>query len=67
VKGCRPSRAWLEVWALRTGSTDERILRRILSVTTDMESAKPRSASLSTMTDARMVRLPFKDSLRSAS
>jgi hypothetical protein len=67
VKGCRPTQAWLEVWSLRTGSTDERVLRRTLSITTDMESAKPWSTSLSTMTDVRMVKLPFKYSLRPAS
>jgi hypothetical protein len=67
VKGRRPSRAWLRVWSLRTGSTDESVLRKTLDVTTDMESAKPWSAALSTMTDAHMVKLPFKSSLRPAS
>jgi hypothetical protein len=68
VKGRRPSRAWLiKVWSRRKGSTDESVLRKTLVVTTDMESAKPWSAALSKMTDAQMVKLPFKSSLRPAS
>jgi hypothetical protein len=65
-KGCRPSRCWLELWAHRTGSTDAKLLVRTRAAVKDIEDDAPRSAELSTLTDARMRRSTHTDSLTSA-
>jgi hypothetical protein len=49
--------AWLRLWATRTGTTDEKLLRRTCDAALNMETKKPHDADLVTMKDAQMTRL----------
>lgn len=52
--------AWLRLWATRTGTTNEQLLRRTCDAALNMKTKKPHDADLVTMKDAQMTRLSHK-------
>jgi hypothetical protein len=61
-----PTINWHGVWSTRTGTVDATLLRRTRAATEDMDKAAPRSADLSTLSDARMRRSSFSEHLPEA-
>jgi hypothetical protein len=61
-----PPSNWQAVWSTRTGSVDATLLARTRGATEDMDKAAPRSADLSTLSDARMRRSSHSEHLPEA-